>query len=74
MTDSCCICAPYVKLEWLKKMFINVPALTSNEEIHYVNRDYLLYLLSCTLFVHKSSIMVSVAYLTLLDDLSMAGT
>jgi len=45
----------------------------SNEEIQHISRAYLLFLLGYTLFVDKSGTLVLVAYLTLLDDLSMIG-
>ena len=45
----------------------------SNEEIEHITRAYLLFLLGCTIFVDKSGTLVSVAYLILLDDLSMIG-
>ena len=35
----------YVKLDWLKKMFMNVPVSASDEEIQHASRTYLLYLL-----------------------------
>lgn len=65
---------PYVKLDWLKRTFMNIQDSSSDEEIHHDSRAYLLFLLGCTLFVDKSGTMVSVVYLALLDNLSLTGT
>ena len=62
---------PYVKLDWLKKLFMHLPNSVSNEEIEHITRAYLLFLLGCTIFVDKSGTLVPVAYLILLDDLNM---
>ena len=62
---------PYVKLDWLKKTFMHLLNSVSNEKIEHIIRAYLLFLLGCTIFVDKSGTLVSVAYLILLDDLSM---
>ena len=52
---------------------MHLPNSVSNEEIQHISRAYLLFLLGYTLFVDKSGTLVLVAYLTLLDDLSMIG-
>ena len=62
-----------MKLNWLKRTFIHLPNSVSDEEIQYISKAYLLFLLSCTLFVDKSGTLVLVTYLILLDDLSMTG-
>ena len=63
----------FVKLNWLKRTFMHMPNSVLNEEIEHISRVYLLFLLGCTLFVDKSGTLVLVAYLILLNDLSMIG-
>ncbi|XP_052177965.1 protein MAIN-LIKE 1-like isoform X2 [Diospyros lotus] len=65
---------PYVKLDWLRRTFMNIPDSAQDEEMYNASRAYLLFLLGCTLFVDKSGTMISVSYLALLEDLSVSGT
>ncbi|XP_052179873.1 protein MAIN-LIKE 1-like [Diospyros lotus] len=65
---------PYVKLDWLRRTFMNVPNSAPDEEMYNASRAYLLFLLGCTLFVDKSGSMISISYLALLEDLSISGT
>lgn len=52
---------------------MNVPDSVSNEEIYNVSREYLLFLLDCTLFVDKNGTMISIFYLALFEDLNVSS-
>lgn len=52
-----------VRLEWLRSIFDNVDDESDSTQIECAVKAYFLFLLGCTLFVDKSTTLVSVAYL-----------
>lgn len=61
-------------MEWLRLIFSGVINAWSEDEIGYVFRGYLLYILRCTLFVNKTCTRVPICFLALLWDLDKVHT
>ena len=65
--------SPSVRLLWLRDHFSTIMDASSDDDIEFATRAFLLYLVGCTLFVDKSATSVAVVYLELFRDLSMVG-
>ena len=58
-----------VRMGWIYRVCGDVTPRSSIEQVECAAKEYLLYLLGCTLFADKSSTRVPVYYLSLLMDL-----
>ena len=65
--------SPSVRLLWLRDNFSTITDVSSNDDIEFATRAFLLHLVGCTLFADKSATSVAVVYLELFRDLSMVG-
>eukprot|EP00268_Persea_americana_P024464 TRINITY_DN23867_c0_g2_i1.p1 TRINITY_DN23867_c0_g2~~TRINITY_DN23867_c0_g2_i1.p1 ORF type:complete len:147 (+),score=18.47 TRINITY_DN23867_c0_g2_i1:250-690(+) len=63
-----------VRLEWLKDIFGHVFYVDPEPKIRNAVRAFLLYILSCTLFIDKFDTRVPIIYLQLLMDLDVVYT
>ena len=63
-----------VRLLWLGDHFSTIMDASSDDDIEFATRAFLLHLVGCTLFVDKSATSVVIVYLELFRDLSMVGS
>ena len=63
-----------VRLEWLRANFSNVTDADTEVWIKCAVRDYLLYLVGCTLSSDKNGTTVSISYIRLFEDLGAIST
>ena len=66
--------SPSVRLLWLRDNFLTFTDVSSNDDIEFATRAFLLRMVGCTLFAYKSATSVVVVYLELFRDLSMVGS
>ena len=65
---------PSVRLLWLSDHFSTITDVSSDDDIEFATRAFLLHLVGCTLFADKSATSVAVVYLELFRDLNMVGS
>ena len=61
----------FSRLLWLRDNFSTITDVSSDDDIEFATRAFLLHLVGCTLFADKSATSVVVVYLELFRDLSM---
>ena len=66
--------SPSVRLLWLRDHFSTITDVSSDDDIEFATRAFLLHLVGCTLFANKSATSVAIVYLELFQDLSMVGS
>ena len=66
--------SPSVRLLWLRDNFSTITDVSSDDDIEFATRAFLLHLVGCTLFADKSATSVVVVYLELFRDLNMVGS
>ena len=66
--------SPSVRLLWLRDNFSTITDVSSDDDIEFATRAFLLHLVGCTFFADKSATSVVVVYLELFWDLSMVGS
>ena len=66
--------SPSVRLLWLRDNFSTITDDSSDDDIEFATRAFLLHLVGCTLFADKSATSVLIVYLELFRDLSMVGS
>ena len=66
--------SPSVRLLWLRDHFSTITDASSDDDVVFATRAFLLHLVGCTLFADKSATSVAVVYLELFRDLSMVGS
>ena len=66
--------SPLVRLLWLRDNFSTITDVSSDDDIEFATRAFLLHLVGCTLFADKSVTSVVVVYLELFRNLSMVGS